>query len=297
MMVAHYFTAERRCLLDSGSYQDYFQFGVPSIMASLPQLLNASGRSARWRTYWGFDSFLGLPEEAPVAQRPNAAMWRAGQFSLAHSLVSGGHVRTAASGAEEYVLPKGRAPLSAESARKQVEGRYTRGRPAHLRVRLVGGFYNESLTPQLARLALPAAYVDIDCDLYVSTVDVLRWLCEHRLLRVGSVIGYDDWFETPLLAGGESRAHHQAAHRYAIEFVHLPHVGYPRCKEMLFRVASIGVRADPGITLQMAHDACYRAPAHSERRVTRGEWRRSGGAERCLARAKEYLGGRKSEGA
>lgn len=281
-IVHWYFKTERRCLLDAPR-ADFFQFGVPSTMGTLAPLMNRSASSADtklpWRTYWGFDSFLGLPEEAPGALRPSEAMWRAGQFSMSHTLVKRSSVRRTAEGTEEYSLPAGVAPLSAERARRRVDGWYSRPRSARLRVRVVGGFYNDSLTPQLARQALPAAYVDVDCDLYVSTADVLRWLCEHRLLRVGSVVGYDDWYETPFLRGGESRAHYDAAHRFRIEFVHIQ--GPDVCRSMLFRVASVGVRADPGISLQAAAVACRRRPLNVKQlQVPR---------DVCLDRAKAML--------
>ena len=84
-------------------------------------------------------------------------------------------------GAEVYAMPGDRPPLTPEGARRYQQGVFA---PA-LRARFVGGFYNETLTPQLAQQALPARYVDIDCDLYVSTVSVLRW-CSTAHLPLGT---------------------------------------------------------------------------------------------------------------
>ena len=60
------------------------------------------------------------------------------------------------------------------------------------RVELVAGFYNVSLTTSIARRARPAHYVDINCDLFVSTRGALAWLLSNGLLVVGSLVGYDD---------------------------------------------------------------------------------------------------------
>lgn len=75
---------------------------------------------------------------------------------------------------------------------------------------LVPGFYDESLTePLKAELALEAAgIVTVDCDIYESTVDVLRFVT--GLLRSGTVMLFDDW----LASGGhpfrgEPRACHE----------------------------------------------------------------------------------------
>ena len=50
----------------------------------------------------------------------------------------------------------------------------------------------ESLTAEIGASVNHAAYVDINCDLYVSTSNVFNWLAKHRLLRRGS--GTRRWF-------------------------------------------------------------------------------------------------------
>ena len=61
------------------------------------------------------------------------------------------------------------------------------------RLRTVRGFYDRSLTPELAARLRPkkAAVVYIDCDLYESTVPVLAFVREF--LQPGTVIVFDDW--------------------------------------------------------------------------------------------------------
>ena len=61
------------------------------------------------------------------------------------------------------------------------------------RLRTFKGFYDESLTPSLRERLLPqkAAVVYVDCDLYKSTVPVLRFA--RDFLQIGTVIVFDDW--------------------------------------------------------------------------------------------------------
>jgi len=141
----------------------------------------------------GFDGFKGLPKE-DVAQK--LEQWYAGNF---------------------------RAKMAAE---KVVE---SAGGPEFARV--VMGFFNESLTNDLAKAMRPAAYVDVDCDLHVSTYDALDWLFAHRIARVGTIIGYDDWWTiacnkhhgsepetgSPLVSG-EGLAHVEMAKKYGVVF-------------------------------------------------------------------------------
>ena len=123
------------------------------------------------------------------------------------------------------------------------------------RIRMVPGFYNTSLTAEVARSALPALYVDFNCDLFVSTVQAQRWMFEHRLLRPGAIISYDDWFNAPFGAG-ESLAHMEVANEFKVEYKHLSAglwLGPGPCKLVYFRVQSVGVRAHAGITSVINH--------------------------------------------
>ena len=56
----------------------------------------------------------------------------------------------------------------------------------------------------------PALLVDIDCDLYVSAIDALRWMLRSQLLVAGSLVRYDDWpaakhYPNASAFGGETR--------------------------------------------------------------------------------------------
>ena len=61
------------------------------------------------------------------------------------------------------------------------------------RLRTVKGFYDQSLTMDLQQELLPAkaAVIYVDCDLYASTVPVLKFI--KPFLQKGTVIVFDDW--------------------------------------------------------------------------------------------------------
>ena len=55
------------------------------------------------------------------------------------------------------------------------------------------GFYNETLTPAFARSVNKALYLDVDCDIYVSSIQVLTWIFEHDIpIRNVTVIYFDE---------------------------------------------------------------------------------------------------------
>jgi O-methyltransferase len=110
------------------------------------------------RIYVGFDSFQGLPPLRPDDQMP---VWREGLH---------------ATGADDF--------------RRIVADH---GIPED-RLITVEGFFEETLTPDLTRRFLPtrAAVIYVDCDLYNSTVPVLRFV--RPFLQPGTVLVFDDWF-------------------------------------------------------------------------------------------------------
>lgn len=133
----------------------YFEFG------------SHEGRTMRlaWRHFqhlfnWdfvAFDSFEGLPE---IAEIDKQAIW------------SKGRLETSEDNFVRIVTASG-MPLN--------------------RLTTVKGFYDQSLTPDLQQRFLPrkAAVIYVDCDLYMSTVPVLKFI--RPFLQVGTIIVFDDW--------------------------------------------------------------------------------------------------------
>ena len=58
-------------------------------------------------------------------------------------------------------------------------------------VEIVEGYFEHSLTPQLAQRVGTVAFASLDADLYSSTLCALRWLTP--LLRTGSLILFDEY--------------------------------------------------------------------------------------------------------
>ena len=178
---------ERAC-----QQKDLYEFGVftGTYLRGVIRSLNRSG--VPFRRAWGFDSFQGLPpEQDTVRSKTSRVYWHPGAFSS-----------TAALG------KRSSQPVTQQILRYIDEER----------VSLVPGFYNESLTPTLKaeRKMRPALYVEIDCDLYISTVQALDWMLANELIIPGTLVGYDDF-----LSGGEHagewQAHSEMVAKYGLQ--------------------------------------------------------------------------------
>lgn len=150
------------------------------------------GAGAFPRRLWGFDSFMGLPAE--VAQGKDSDYIERNHF---------------ANGTWDA-----RKLFRTSSPAKLMDKVYSYLNDT--RVHLVKGFYSKSLTNELAREMRPALYVDIDCDLYSSAAAALSWLFQHRLVRRGTVIGYDDWAQGG--SNGEQKAHLEMSNVFGVKF-------------------------------------------------------------------------------
>lgn len=108
-------------------------------------------------TYIAFDSFEGLPEIDKIDEQP---IWQKGRLAMSE--------------------PDFRGVALSEGLPKD-------------RLITVKGFYDLTLTRDLQRQFLPlkASIIYIDCDLYKSTVPVLKFIVPF--LQVGTVIAFDDW--------------------------------------------------------------------------------------------------------
>jgi O-methyltransferase len=137
---------------------DYFEFGLyRGSSFSLAQKLARRYRLPPEMRFFGFDSFQGLPEPAGVDV---AGEFRKGDYACS------------------------RAEVTATLERRGVDWG---------RIHLVEGWYDESLTEELKSTLAPGrvGVALVDCDLYESTVPVLRFLT--NLLQEGSILLFDDW--------------------------------------------------------------------------------------------------------
>ncbi len=84
------------------------------------------------------------------------------------------------------------------------------------KVCLIKSWYKD-LTEETVKLADlgPAAYIHVDCDLYISAYQALDFMFNNKLIMSGTLIRYDDWDSVPEWQAGESLAHKQIFDKYS----------------------------------------------------------------------------------
>ena len=184
--------------------RDVYQFGVYTGGTMKGQVMYYRALEVQFGHQWGFDSFIGLPPEEKGHQLLTKN-WREGAYSAADSF------RT-------WEWEKLEQKLTTSINRTASEGAVT----------FFKGFFNETLKPTLASEhgMRPALFVDVDADLYISTIQCLEWLfCSglvHPGSRNGTVFRYDDW-GGPTKRGelvGERLAHLEVTNRHRVHWVH-----------------------------------------------------------------------------
>jgi hypothetical protein len=116
------------------------------------------------RDLWGFDSFQGLSK--PDAEC-DISFWKEGMYACS---------------LEE-------ASRNVKAAKKPY-------------IRLVPGFFSDSLGTAQAQALGPVAYARIDCDIYAPALECLHFLSER--LSNGAILVFDDWNHD--IEFGEARA-------------------------------------------------------------------------------------------
>lgn len=166
-IVPEYLATESVCAVRQRSHGPrrglgLYQFGVPTDMAGIAARL--AQLRVHYDSYYGFDSFQGLPPEARSKSKvPPGDVWAAGAFSEVYRRSSAFHVVKDGYGKQSYVANDDSAhaqPLSVEEAADSWRDALN---ASANRMILVPGFYNESLTSMLGHHAPLAMYVDINC--------------------------------------------------------------------------------------------------------------------------------------
>ena len=133
----------------------YFEFGCHE--ANTIRMAYDSFRHLHDLTYVAFDSFEGLPEISKIDKQD---IWNKGKLKTSE---------------EEFI-----SIVTCHGIPKE-------------KLITVKGFYKDSLSLKLKEKLLPtkAAVVYIDCDLYASTVSVLKFVKDF--LQRGTIVVFDDW--------------------------------------------------------------------------------------------------------
>lgn len=105
------------------------------------------------------------------------------------------------------------------------------------------GFYDKLNSEDVTRYNLqPASYIDIDCDLYSSTYKALDFMFSNKLIKSGTIIGFDDWGGSPkwfMNQDGESKAWKEIREKYNIKADLMLQIGneYPHVQR-IYKVKS-----------------------------------------------------------
>ena len=136
--------------------------------------------------FFGFDSFVGLPEE----KLDNNSPWKTGKFSC------GGNINPDLLNKENLEI---------------IDGWYE-------------DTLGDWLLPKFNNRKI--GLLHIDCDIYTSTIQVLEFIIKHDLLCDGTLVMYDDWSayliknldKSQELNVGEARAHTEISKKYNLNF-------------------------------------------------------------------------------
>jgi hypothetical protein len=135
------------------------------------------------RTVYGFDSFVGLP---PPKEQLDISGFEEGQYAADYDTV------------------------------------YKRLECGTRDIKLIKGWFSETLSSSVALDILQIAYARIDCDLYEPAVQCLEYL-EPRLSD-NSVLVFDDW--SWWFGHGEARAFFEWAERSGLKFEFLAYTSW-----------------------------------------------------------------------
>ena len=179
---------------------DIYLFGVWSGVSAKLVSDYLAERQIPYDSMFGFDSFIGLPEEQEGVPRHQ------------------GHDPGKYSSTELY-----RKSL-AETIKLIEEGV---GNP---KLKLIQGFYDKVLDENLVKRERMqvASFVDIDVDLYLSSVEVLTFLFKNKLVGRGTTVYFDDWGATEEYKGGESLAWKQMTDSFNVRYEHIYTMGDKR---------------------------------------------------------------------
>lgn len=161
------FTRAFEFSIKSEVHGDYFEFGTyqgASLTNAIKSFSKLKSRysSSEECSFYGFDSFEGLPELTNGDQLENYKVFSGGQYACSKDKVYQNVVSAV---------------------------------PTSVNLELIPGYYSESLVdPQVLERfsAKKAAVIHIDCDLYSSASDCLKFINDKY--SDGTLILFDDWF-------------------------------------------------------------------------------------------------------
>ena len=180
----------------------YMEFGVYQGKTIYLALQHFKHWNVDFRAIYGFDSFCGLPTEWEGFER--CSEWEPGVYSTL-----------------DWLQKEQWGSKSPEEACRLLESWLQN---TWIPVVLVPNFYKD-LTIEHAKLVeWKAGFVNIDCDLYSSTMEAYTFLMENDLMLPNAIVRYDDWnmdnkFEE--WTAGESLCHVHITEKYNVQWERL----------------------------------------------------------------------------
>lgn len=192
------------------SEYDLFLFGVFGGKSTIEWCRMLNDLNLIPKTIVCFDSFEGIPLETAEPVQDGWNPRKSGFFK--------------AFNAKEYFDTEDVA-----SAVEIFQDRIEPFLPKGTSLKVIPGFFNKSLTNELAQTLNQSIFVDIDVDIYSSTKEVLNWMATNDLFVNGkTLIGYDDWGGTPgymSMTDGESRAHREIQEEFNLRWEEVVRTG------------------------------------------------------------------------
>jgi hypothetical protein len=150
-----------------------------------------------FNNFVGFDSLEGLPLENLDSN--NNIHWTKGKFSFNEYIKKN---QITVNEYKSWLIENNRLP-----------NKYSD------KFRLIKGFYENTLNESNLNNLKPALFINIDCDIYTSTIQVLEFIFKNKLYVSGkTIIRYDDWSNNNMeYLTGQSKAHLEITKKYNID--------------------------------------------------------------------------------
>ena len=174
---------------------DFYEFGIYGGRSFFDINEYIKKHQAVPRKIWGFDSFSGLPlEEKDI---PIIKEWSPGEYNSQAVLNT-----TGVQDSIDQIMRSSNSPCPCE---------------------MIPGFFADSLTPslKLEKDMRPACFIDVDVDLYISTIQLFDFIITNDLLAPTTIVNFDDWGGVEEYTGGESKAFKEIVEKYNLSYQEL----------------------------------------------------------------------------
>lgn len=167
---------------------DFYEFGIYRGKSFHKLNEYITGVNLRPNKIWGFDSFTGLPKEKEGL--PIIEGWQEGHFNVVGE-----------TGIENT---------------DQIIADILKDKQTDIPCEFIAGFFKKTLTKKLktTKKLKKASFIDIDVDLYQSTIEIFTYMIENDLLHDQVVVNFDDWGGVEEYTGGESKAFKEIIEKY-----------------------------------------------------------------------------------